>query len=218
MDERALGWIGIATFSGLCLLCLMREAGNIEAEIHSSGVAALDAAGIAATGLTVTGRDVLWKGVADDDLGIIRVGEILEGIPGVRSIRVSPIPRTLTPAEIVEGRLARATIFHPIRFLPNSATLVPDTRQSLDIIAGIIAGEPDAQIVIEGHTDSRGDPQANLELSRERAETVRRHLILHGIAPERLHTRGYGDSAPIADNDTAAGRRDNRRIVFRVKE
>lgn len=218
MDERVLGWIGIAAFGGLCLLCSMREAGNIEDVIRSKGVAALGAAGIATTGLSVTGRNVRWQGVADDDLGIVQVGEILEGIPGVRSVRVSPIPRTLAHAEIVEGRLARAASLHPIRFPPNSAALTADTRRSLDMIADIVAGEPDVHIVIEGHTDSSGDSQVNLALSRERAEAVRRHLILHGIAPERLHGQGYGDSAPIAENDTAAGRRDNRRIVFRVKE
>lgn len=218
MDERVLGWIGIATFGGLCLLCVVSEAGSIEAQIHRSGATALGTAGIAARGLTVSGRDLLWRGTADDDFGIVRVGEVLRRVPGARNVRVAPIPRTLTRAEILEARLAQAVSRHPILFLPSSAALVPDTRRSLDIIADILAGEPNAQIIIEGHTDSRGDPQANLELSQRRSEAVQRHLVLHGLAPERLHARGFGDSAPIADNATATGRRDNRRIVFRVKE
>ncbi len=72
----------------------------------------------------------------------------------------------------------------------------------------------DGNYRIVGHTDSQGDEQSNLILSRLRAESVMAYLIGKGIDPERLSTEGAGESDPIAPNDTEAGRARNRRIEF----
>jgi OmpA-OmpF porin, OOP family len=73
---------------------------------------------------------------------------------------------------------------------------------------------PDATGVLEGHTDANGKPAHNLALSKRRAEAVKAYLVAHGIATARLSTMGYGQSRPIADNGTADGRAQNRRVVF----
>jgi len=79
--------------------------------------------------------------------------------------------------------------------------------------AGLGGTLAEAALIVEGHTDARGPADYNLRLSRRRAEAVRRYLIRrHGIAPERLQTSGYGETRPVANNETPEGRTTNRRI------
>jgi OOP family OmpA-OmpF porin len=67
-----------------------------------------------------------------------------------------------------------------------------------------------------GHTDAVGDPAANLRLSQDRADAVVRWLVLAGVSSDRLEAVGYGDTRPVAENDTDAGRAENRRVEFQV--
>ena len=73
-------------------------------------------------------------------------------------------------------------------------------------------------IQIEGYTDSAGDPGANQVLSSSRANKVLNHLISNGIAASRLSAIGYGQENPVASNDTAEGRAENRRIEFKISK
>jgi outer membrane protein OmpA-like peptidoglycan-associated protein len=71
------------------------------------------------------------------------------------------------------------------------------------------------KVRIEGHTDSTGDPARNLDLSKRRAEAVKKALVSQfGIAADRLTSEGFGDTKPIAPNDTPKGRAENRRVEF----
>ena len=74
----------------------------------------------------------------------------------------------------------------------------------------------EARLEISGHTDNQGDPDDNRELSEARALAVVEWLVDAGIAPERLTAAGFGDTRPIAPNETADGRAQNRRIEFRL--
>jgi outer membrane protein OmpA-like peptidoglycan-associated protein len=71
---------------------------------------------------------------------------------------------------------------------------------------------PDRPVVIEGHTDSTGSSDYNLQLSESRAAAVERVLLQNGIPPEQIRVRGFGESAPVTSNETAAGRQQNRRV------
>jgi OOP family OmpA-OmpF porin len=71
-------------------------------------------------------------------------------------------------------------------------------------------------VEVDGHTDSRGSDAHNLDLSQRRAAAVRQYLVGHGIAPERLEAQGFGESKPVADNDTAHGMALNRRVELNV--
>lgn len=84
-------------------------------------------------------------------------------------------------------------------------------RVELRGVATLLALYPDAAVVVEGHTDSTGGPAVNQRLSEARAESVRSALIAHGVSSERITARGYGDTRPVADNGTGAGRASNRR-------
>ena len=72
------------------------------------------------------------------------------------------------------------------------------------------------RVEVSGHTDDRGKPEHNLELSRRRAESVKQYLVEEGIDPARITTRGAGPSEPIADNGNKRGRAKNRRIEFKL--
>ncbi|MCW5799331.1 MAG: OmpA family protein [Nitrospira sp.] len=104
-----------------------------------------------------------------------------------------------------------------IAFESNSAVLTPKGRAVVDKIIPALKRSPEAVIEIGGHTDSYGDPDYNLQLSRTRAESVRQYLADHGVT-NRLTAVGYGASRPLSQDRTRAASKKNRRIEFRVKE
>lgn len=104
-----------------------------------------------------------------------------------------------------------------IRFAPSSARLPGNHSAYIDELASLMAECPDAVLVIEGHTDDRGDAEANRALSAARARAVAEALSARGIAADRLRAVGLGGSRPIADNATRDGRWLNRRIEFRLE-
>ncbi len=94
------------------------------------------------------------------------------------------------------------------------------TRQSyaiLDEVAEVLTDYPGLMVTIEGHTDSQGNDERNMTLSSERATAVLNYLVGKGISASRLKAVGFGELMPIADNNTAAGRAENRRVVFNAK-
>jgi outer membrane protein OmpA-like peptidoglycan-associated protein len=89
----------------------------------------------------------------------------------------------------------------------------------LDQVARLLASAKHVlKVRIAGHTDDRGNDKNNLELSKRRAASVLRHLVAHGVEPGRLESEGYGESQPIADNNSVEGRTQNRRVEFQVLE
>jgi outer membrane protein OmpA-like peptidoglycan-associated protein len=105
----------------------------------------------------------------------------------------------------------------PIHFETSSAVIKADSESILQEMAAVITGHPEiVQLSIDGHTDSKGVPAKNLKLSQDRADSVRTFLVGLGIAPERLVSKGYGDTIPIADNATPDGRTKNRRVEFNI--
>ena len=103
-------------------------------------------------------------------------------------------------------------------FSAGSAALRPEAAAALDTVAAAAGADPAARIRIVGHTDASGDPRANQELSRRRAEAVRTFLVERfGLDPVRLTAEGMGSAAPIASNETAEGRRENRRVEITLE-
>lgn len=107
-----------------------------------------------------------------------------------------------------------------VKFAVNSAQLLQsDPNPVLDDAAQALNTQyPDAQVEVAGHTDDQGDDAYNLDLSQRRAEAVRQYLITQGVDEARLTAVGYGETQPIADNASAAGRAENRRVELRVKD
>jgi len=97
-------------------------------------------------------------------------------------------------------------------FESGKAALVPAARVKLSAVADALKTQPGRKILIEGHTDSRGDAAANQLLGQNRAQAVKDHLVSTGLKAELLEVQGVGSSRAIGDNATAEGRASNRRI------
>ncbi len=104
-----------------------------------------------------------------------------------------------------------------VLFAVDSAALTGAARSSLDEVAGVINEYDKTAVVVQGHTDSTGSEQHNQELSDRRANSVRGYLVDRGVDDGRLAAIGYGETYPVADNDTAAGRLQNRRVTIMLK-
>jgi len=103
-------------------------------------------------------------------------------------------------------------ILQGVRFDPGTAHLTLGSRATLDRVARSLASSPDGRFRVAGHTDSRNTDAYNLTLSKARSAAVCEYLVAQGVASSRLKEKGYGESHPIADNATAAGRATNRRV------
>lgn len=112
-----------------------------------------------------------------------------------------------------ETRGTVLTLSGQVLFLTGKAELLPAARDQLGQVAKALIDQGDARpILVEGHTDSRGDESMNLKLSQERAEAVRSFLVEAGVPAERIKAVGRGESEPVASNDTPEGRANNRRV------
>jgi outer membrane protein OmpA-like peptidoglycan-associated protein len=110
----------------------------------------------------------------------------------------------------------RTFTFDRINFEARSAALTPDSTPTIDGMAAILRAYPSAAVRIEGHTDSEGDVEPNQTLSEARARRIADMLAARGVAAGRVETVGYGETRPVASNDTEAGRAQNRRIELVV--
>jgi outer membrane protein OmpA-like peptidoglycan-associated protein len=91
-------------------------------------------------------------------------------------------------------------------------TLRPIAREKLAKVAGIVSGHPGLRLDVEGYTDSVGGDAYNQQLSEDRGTAVRDYLTHEGMAESAVTTKGFGKADPVASNDTAAGRQQNRRV------
>jgi outer membrane protein OmpA-like peptidoglycan-associated protein len=99
----------------------------------------------------------------------------------------------------------------------DQATIKPESKPALEAAARMLNENPTINVEIQGHTDSKGSDSYNLSLSDRRAASVVAYLVQNlGIDMSRLTSRGYGESMPIATNDTDAGRALNRRVEFKI--
>ena len=103
-------------------------------------------------------------------------------------------------------------------FETGKATLQPEAYKVVDELVEYLKRKDDEKIEVGGHTDNVGKPEANIILSTNRANTVRAYLLTKGIAPDRVTSKGYGMTVPIAENTTAEGRALNRRTEVKIIE
>jgi len=117
-----------------------------------------------------------------------------------------------------ESRGTVITLDGAVLFVSGKAELLPIAQQKLNDVAEALKQTEDEQsIKIEGYTDSRGSDETNLKLSQQRAEAVRAYLVNRGVKAARISAEGKGEQNPIATNDTAEGRANNRRVEIIVQ-
>jgi outer membrane protein OmpA-like peptidoglycan-associated protein len=118
-----------------------------------------------------------------------------------------------------EARGMVITLSGSVLFATAKWELLPAAQTRLnDVADALTKSEPDATMVVEGHTDSQGALAMNEQLSQKRAEAVRTYLISRGIASDRVSATGLGPSRPIADNTSPEGRANNRRVEIVVSQ
>lgn len=130
-----------------------------------------------------------------------------------------PPPPTPTPTpspESLPAPSSKRLVLRGVNFDFNKSDIRPDSRPVLDEAAEVLAAHPGVRIAVEGYTDSKGTDAYNEKLSVRRAEAVFRYLVNRGVAPERMEVIGYGETRPVADNDTEQGRAENRRVELHI--
>ena len=103
-----------------------------------------------------------------------------------------------------------------VLFDTGSASLKPGAREKLARVVGVIASHPGLRIAVEGHADSVGTADFNQRLSEQRAQAVHDYLVRDGVPQGVVGTAGFGESQPVASNDSSAGRQQNRRVELVV--
>lgn len=106
-------------------------------------------------------------------------------------------------------------VLEGVNFETDSAKLTRDSVVILDRVVASLAAYSNVNVAVEGHTDSQASDAYNMKLSQRRSESVVKYLVDHGINASRLSAQGFGESKPIADNKTKAGRAKNRRVELR---
>jgi len=143
-------------------------------------------------------------------VGITIQGENANEMMYLRNVRIAKGGVKYYDRVLSDGKI----IVNGIRFDINRATIKPQSNGSINKIFKLMQKQPELNFSVEGHTDSDGEETTNLELSKARGKAVMERLISLGIAADRLKYNGFGESKPIAENGTAEGKANNRRVEF----
>ncbi len=114
------------------------------------------------------------------------------------------------------GEGIQVTYGSGVLFRTNSATLSAEAQQNIRKMAEILQKYPDTDIIVAGHTDSDGTEEYNQGLSERRAKSVTDYVTSLGVSAARFQSVGYGETQPVATNDTAAGKQANRRVEIAI--
>ena len=112
--------------------------------------------------------------------------------------------------------VGQSIILRNIFFDFDKATIRSESANELDRLIKLLTENPTLKIELGSHTDSKGSDDYNQKLSQSRSQSVVTYLIGKGIATDRLVAKGYGETVPVATNDTDAGRQENRRTEFKI--
>lgn len=144
-----------------------------------------------------------------DGDGVEDYSDLCPSTPGPKTNRGCPELKAADKAALQKA-------FDNLLFETGSDVIVSSSFQSLDDLAKVLRNNPTYKLYIEGHTDNVGDDEANLDLSRRRAISVKQYLTGKGVGEARLSTDGFGESRPVGSNDTAEGRKKNRRVEMHI--
>ncbi len=174
--------------------------------------------------LTVTPDDVVLSGISHDPKTRAYIAGLLsEKLGDAQEFNLSityqepPEPEDKLPdPEVCEDRIAEVQGSTKIAFEPGSATVAADSRDTVNQIADILRECGPIRLEIQGHTDSQGREEMNQQLSQARAQSILNELRGRRVPTASYTAVGYGETQPIADNETEEGREENRRIEFRL--
>jgi outer membrane protein OmpA-like peptidoglycan-associated protein len=116
-----------------------------------------------------------------------------------------------------EARGSVIALSGSVLFASNKAMLLPAAQAQLDHVVEALMEDKERSLIVEGHTDSQGNSDYNLDLSQRRAEAVRTYLVSHDYPADLIQARGIGKVSPIADNASPEGRANNRRVEIIIE-
>jgi len=128
-----------------------------------------------------------------------------------------PPPPPVAAAPPPPPPVKKKIVLRSVHFDFDKSNIRADAVPVLDEAVDVLKAQGGVAVIVEGHTDSVGTDGYNLKLSRRRADAVKQYLVKHGIPSTRITTEGFGKSRPVASNDTADGRAQNRRVELRVE-
>ncbi len=148
-----------------------------------------------------------------------------EWVTGGISVRyqfAQPPPALPPPPKVAEAPpppppVKKKIVLRAVHFDTDKSDIRQDAVPILDEAAQILKDEGTVAVIVAGHTDSRASDEYNQKLSERRADAVKKYLVDHGIAASRIKSIGYGETKPVATNDTADGRQQNRRVELDVE-
>jgi outer membrane protein OmpA-like peptidoglycan-associated protein len=143
-----------------------------------------------------------------DDRQMVMAGLQLGWHPEEPVAQAPPPPPPPAPAPVTKKKI----VLRGVNFDFDKATLQPQGKPILDEAARILKENPSVNVQVQGYTDSIGTDAYNLRLSDRRAATVQSYLVGQGVSANRITMKGFGESNPVASNDTADGRAQNRRV------
>ena len=138
-------------------------------------------------------------------------------VPPPAPVAVEPTPTPAPVPVVVEAPkpIESIDLIGKVLFAFDKATILPESYPILDNVVDVLQRHAEvSKVEIQAHTDAKGNDDYNMQLSVRRAEAVRKYLVDKGVAADRLEAKGYGESKPIASNDTQEGRDQNRRVEF----
>lgn len=166
-------------------------------------------------GLGVNAQNVTVRGEVRSQSALDAVKASLTGALPAGYALMSEIDVVAASEEVASAdSLIAAALIQPIPFATGTATLGDGASAILDKVAEALKQFPSVKVAVEGHTDNTGNAATNQALSQQRAEAAMKYLVDKGVAAARLTAIGYGQTRPIGDNATEAGRAMNRRVVF----
>jgi outer membrane protein OmpA-like peptidoglycan-associated protein len=182
------------------------------------GIAA--GAGANNTGAFDVGNDNEDKAVAaaSGAVGGALLGAVIGHCLWDREAVVAQAPAPPPPPAAVAPPVQQKIVLRGVNFDFDKATIRADAASILREAASILKTNANVRVSVEGHTDSVGSDAYNLKLSLRRAAAVQAFLEKEGVAGGRMSTRGFGESQPVASNDTDDGRAQNRRVELKVTE
>lgn len=206
----------------LCLVLLLAGCAAPETQTKTQKGAIYGTAGGAAAGAVigqVIGRDTKGTligaaiGAAVGGLGGAGIGRMMDNQE--RDMR-NAMASSEAAAVSREGNLLAVTFKGDVTFDTNSTVVRPGLQSEINRVAGVLNQYPSTLVRVEGHTDSVGSNEYNMDLSNRRANAVKTLLVQRGIAENRIDAVGYGETMPVATNDTEAGRQKNRRVEIKI--
>ncbi len=135
-----------------------------------------------------------------------------QALAGAEAERAAALEKQLSELQAEKTDRGMVITLGDVLFDFNRAELRGGAKQNLNRLVNFLRENSDRDVLIEGHTDSVGSEQYNLDLSQRRADAVRMFLVGNGIESARIAAKGFGKSLPVAGNDTEAGRQQNRRV------